>query len=110
MTKPRKPPKPAGGTPVQRPVRRHARLWRDSEGLLDEVRVSGDWTRVVRSLGYTRPGSVACELRDTGNGFIVRFPGVGSCDMDHCISLDYSEARELVLALSAHAKGLGFAV
>ena len=65
--------------------------------------------RVVRGLGYLHPDSVACELRDTGNGFIVRFPGLGSCDMDHCISLDYAQARELVLALTPHAQELGFA-
>lgn len=84
-------------------------MWRDTEGCLDEVQQDGDTVRVIRGLGYVRPDSIACELTDTGNGFIAHFPGHGSCDMDHCISLDYAQARELVLALSPHAKGLGFA-
>jgi hypothetical protein len=109
MTKQRKTKKPAGGTPVDCRVRRHARLWRDSEGLLETVETLGDLTSVIRGSGYTRPGSIACQLQDNGNGFIVIFPGHGSCDPTHCISLDYAQARELVLALTPHAKGLGFA-
>jgi len=94
---------------VERGVRRHARLWRDSEGLLETVETLGDLTSVIRGPGYARPGSIACQVKDTGNGFIVHFPGHGSCDMDHCLSLDYAQARELVLALTPHAKELGFA-
>ena len=106
---PRTPPKaPAVGAPVQRVVRRLVRLWRDNEGLLETVETVGDLTSVIRGPGYARPGSIACQLEDTGNGFIARFPGHGSCDMDHCISLDYSQARDLALALTPHAKGLGF--
>ena len=95
--------------PVERRVRRHARCWRDSEGLLEEVQQDGDKVRVVRGLGYARPNTIACELTDTGNGFVVHFPGVGSCDLDRCFSLDYAQARELVLALTPHARDLGFA-
>lgn len=95
--------------PVERLVRRHARCWRDSEGLLEEVQQDGDKVRVVRGLGYVHQNTIACELTDTGNGFVVYFPGVGSCDLDHCFSLDYAQARELVLALTPHAKDLGFA-
>lgn len=85
-----------------------ARLWWDSSGCIDEVQQDGDTVRVVRGRGYVRQNSVACQLKDTGNGFIAHFPGHDSCDMDHCISLDYAQARELVLALTPHAKGLGF--
>jgi hypothetical protein len=88
-----------------------ARLWRaaDGTGALDEVQPNGDTTLVVRSLGYVRPGSVACELRDTGNGFIARFPAHGSCDQDKYVCLGYDEARNLVLALTPSSKVLGFA-
>lgn len=83
-------------------------LWRDSEGNLETVRSRGRITRVVRDAGYARPGSVACELKDTGNGFIARFVASVSYDQDHYVCLDYAQARELVLALSPHAKELGF--
>lgn len=83
-------------------------LWRDSEGAFEVVQVRDDVTTVVRGAGYTRPGSVACELKDSGNGFIVRFPADGSTYQDHYVTLDYAQARELVLALSAHRRCLGF--
>ena len=100
--------KPAVGARVDRGVRRHARLWRDSDGLLETVETLGVLTSVIRGAGYTRPGSISCQLNDDGNGFLVVFPGHGSCDTTHCISLNYSQARDLVLALTPHAKRLGF--
>jgi len=99
----------AAAGPVYLRVKRHARCWRDSGGLLEEVQQYGDKVRVVRGLGYVHQNTIACELTDTGNGFVVHFPGTSSCDLDHCFSLDYAQARELVLALTPHAKELGFA-
>lgn len=93
---------------MQRRVRRHATLWIDSEGMTEQVKQAGSVVRVVRGHRYARPGSVACKLTDTGNGFVVVFPGHGSCDLAHCFSLDYADARSLVLALTPHAKDLGF--
>lgn len=84
------------------------KLWRDSEGLLEVVRNKGDTTQVIRDLGYARPGSIACSLRDTGNGYIVKFPAHSSTHQDNYVCLDYDEARTLVLALTPHAKSLGF--
>jgi hypothetical protein len=88
---------------------RHQRLWINSQGCIDEVRINGDTVSVMNGHGYVRPGFVACQLQDNGNGFIAVFPGHGSCDTTHCISLDYAQARDLVLALTPHATGLGFA-
>lgn len=85
-----------------------AQLWRDSEGLLEIVSTKGDLTKVVRDKGFARPGSLSCELRDTSNGFIVRFPGHSSTEQDRYVCLGYDDARVLVLALSHHAAGLGF--
>ena len=99
---------PAVGAPVQRRVRRLVAQWIDGEGCTEQVRQSGSVVRVIRCARYVRPGSVACKLTDTGNGFLVVFPGHGSCDLDHCFSLDYADARSLVLALTPHAKDLGF--
>lgn len=99
----------AGGkSALERGVRRHARLWRDSTGNLEEVQQVDGVVLVVRSSGYVRPGSVACELNDTGNGYIARFPAHSSCDQDKYVCLDYDDARNLILALTPHARELGF--
>jgi len=49
-----------------------------------------------------------CLLEDTGNGFIARFPAFTSTEQDSYVCLDYSQARNLVLALSVFQNGLGF--
>ena len=84
------------------------KLWRDTEGMLEEVHTIDQDTYVVRSSGYTRPGSIACHLHDTGNGFNVIFPAYQCDEAVECITLDYQQARNLALALSRHAKDLGF--
>lgn len=85
-----------------------ARVWRDSEGCQDTVYRRGSITRVVRGTGYLRERSTACELRDTGNGYIARFPAHSSVEQDRYLCMDYAQARELVLALTPHARSLGF--
>ena len=82
--------------------------WVDSERLAESVETCGNLTRVVRGKGYNRPGSVSCMLEDTENGFIARFPAHNSNEQDHYVCLGYDQARELVLALTPHAKDLGF--
>jgi hypothetical protein len=82
--------------------------WIDSERLAETVKTFGDKTRVVRGRGYNKPGSISCELTDTGNGLIARFPAHNSTEQDHYVCLGYDQARELVLALTPHAKELGF--
>jgi hypothetical protein len=58
--------------------------------------------------GYNRPGEVQCYLENTGNGYIAHFPSHSSTHQDHYITLDYAQAYDLVLALSAFKKELGF--
>lgn len=102
--------KPAGASPVDRGVRRHTQKWRTADGdTCQLVKARGPVTVVVRMEGYVTPGSVACELTDSGNGYIARFPGVSSVEQDYYLCMDYAQARALVLALSPHAKDLGFA-
>ena len=84
------------------------RVWIDSEGHLETVMTFYDTTQVIRGRGYNRPGSIACEMDDTGNGFIARFPATSSTEQDYYVCLDYDQARNLVLALTPHAKELGF--
>lgn len=83
-------------------------LWRDPQGLLEIVSSRRDTVRVTRDKGYCRPGSISCELQDTGNGYIARFPGHSSTEQDKYVCLGYDDARVLILALTPHAKALGF--
>lgn len=99
----------AVGALLETPVRRQAQVWRDSEGCQETVYKRGLVTRVIRGTGYRHERSVACELRDTGNGYIARFPAHNCTEQDAYVCLDYSQARELVLALTPHATDLGFA-
>ena len=58
--------------------------------------------------GYSRPGEALCMVENTGNGYIGYFPSHSSTHQDHYITLDYAQAHDLVLALSAFKKELGF--
>ncbi len=77
-------------------------------GLVDTVFRGETQSSVVQGRGYNKPGHVACELKDTGNGFIARFPAFASCDQDYYVCLNYSQARDLILAASAFKQELGF--
>lgn len=79
-----------------------------TEGHTDIVQHIGRHSTVIRGESYNFPGSVACDVEDTGNGFIARFPSESSAKQDYYVCLDYSQARDLVLALSSFAKTLGF--
>lgn len=79
-----------------------------TEGLIDQVQSDDKRSMVIRGEGYNFPGSVGCDVEDTGNGFIARFPSESSAKQDYYVCLDYSQARDLVLALSSFAKTLGF--
>ena len=79
-----------------------------TEGHIDIVQHIGRHSTVIRGESYNFPGSVGCDVEDTGNGFIARFPSESSAKQDYYVCLDYSQARDLVLALSSFAKTLGF--
>jgi len=64
---------------------------------------------VTQGIGYYTHGELRCRVTDTGNGFIARFPGNSSTRQDYYVCLDYAQARDIVLALSAFKKELGFA-
>ena len=83
--------------------------WRDSEGNVEVVRTpSENVSQVVRARGFSRPDSIACQLTDTGNGFIACFPAHHCTDQDYYLCMDYDQARSLVLALTPHRQALGF--
>ena len=68
----------------------------------------GDEAAVNAKSGY-RPGvKTLCHIEHTGNGYIAFFPSHSSCVQDYYVCLDYSQAHDLILGLSAFKKELGF--
>ena len=80
--------------------------------LLDDLEQTvmrcGDESQVVAGKGFNSPGEVLCHLENTGNGYIACFPAYGCMEQDYYVCLDYAQAYDLVLALSAFKKELGF--
>lgn len=64
--------------------------------------------KVIQGEGYYRPGQTSVELTNTGNGYIAHFPAHNCTTQDYYVCLDYAQAYDLVLALSAFKKELGF--
>lgn len=73
-----------------------------------EVFCEDNVATVVNRQGYHRPDSTAVELTNTGNGYIAHFPAHSSTTQDYYVCLDYAQAYDLILALSAFKKELGF--
>ena len=76
-----------------------------TEDLVDR---HGPISIVTQGIGYYSPGNDRCVLTDTGNGFIAFFPSHSSTVQDYYLCMDYSQARDIVLALSKFKRELGF--
>lgn len=63
---------------------------------------------VTQGQGYHTPGKASVVLTNTGNGYIAHFPAHSSTTQDYYVCLDYAQAYDLILALSAFKKELGF--
>ena len=68
----------------------------------------GDQSYVKAGKGYYRPTETLCHLENTGNGYIAYFPSNCATRQDYYVCLDYAQAHDLILALSAFKKELGF--
>ena len=73
------------------------------------VKRVGDVAIVFADEGYCRPGETLCKLENTGNGYIAYFPEHRATHQDYYVCLDYAQAYDLIMALSAFKKELGFA-
>lgn len=82
--------------------------FKSEPNLIDLVAFYGEKSFVVRGKGYINRGEIACKVTDTGNGFIAKFPANSPVNQDYYVCLDYSQARDLVLALSPFKDTLGF--
>lgn len=79
-----------------------------SEGCEDLVNRHDNVATVTHGAGYHYTGNLRVQLTCTGNGFIAYFPSYSSTQQDNYLCMDYSEARDLVLALSTFKRELGF--
>ena len=68
----------------------------------------GDEAAVNAKSGYNKGVHTLCHIEHTGNGYIAFFPSHSSCVQDYYVCLDYSQAHDLILGLSAFKKELGF--
>lgn len=58
--------------------------------------------------GYPKDLAPLCIVENTGNGYIAHFPSHSHMRQDHYVCLDYDQAHDLILGLSAFKKELGF--
>jgi hypothetical protein len=70
----------------------------------------GETSFVNAGEGYSPhvKNAALCEVTDTGNGFIVKFPTTDTIRQDYYVCLDYAQAHDMILGLSAFKKELGF--
>jgi hypothetical protein len=66
-----------------------------SEDSKHKVVQNGNITKVKAAGGYCPHVGLLCKIKDTGNGFIVKFPSYSSVEQDNYICLDYAEAEYL---------------
>jgi hypothetical protein len=70
----------------------------------------GDVSVVIREEGYYNHllKTTACEVTDTGNGFIIKFPAHNATVQDYYVCLDYAQASYMIHGMSAFKEELGF--
>ena len=74
---------------------------------MNTIKIKQDKVKVIADGSYFPgiAGKALLVMKDTGNGYICRFPSFSSAKQDNYICLDYSEAEDLRVALNAmHAK------
>ena len=77
--------------------------------MTDETIVREDnVAKVIAGDGYYNPSHSLCEVTNTGNGYIIRFPAHNCTQQDYYVCLDYAQAYDMILGLSAFKEDLGF--
>lgn len=49
--------------------------------------------KVVAKCGYNPGVDLLCKMKDTGNGYIFKFPSYNSVQQENYICMDYDEAE-----------------
>jgi hypothetical protein len=74
------------------------KIYRDTEGAVVSVTTKDDKVTVRALAGFTDTKKL-CVLKDTGNGFIIKFPAWNCVTQDYYVCLDYAQMANLELAL-----------
>lgn len=56
--------------------------------------------KLLSDEGYTIKDKPLLKVKDTGNGYICKFPSWLNSKQDHYVELDYSQAEELKKVLN----------
>jgi hypothetical protein len=60
-----------------------------------------EWkVKVISGAGYVEEGRTLCTIKNTGNGFIAKFPSWTNAKQDNYVCLAYDEADYLVKGLT----------
>lgn len=70
------------------------------------IKKKGDKVTLYAPDGFHNPGSKLMIMKDNGNGYTVKWYSQSSVEADIYLSLDYSQAADLYMALSEFAPGL----
>lgn len=62
--------------------------------------MKGDVLKIKSGEGYTQANKTLCKVKNTGNGYIFKFPTWNSIDQDNYVCIDYAEAEYMRLALN----------
>ena len=68
-------------------------------GLVVNVKTKDQITKVKAVAGFAPGVKTLCKIRDTDNGYIVKFTSYSSTRQDNYICLEYSEAESLYYGL-----------
>ena len=65
-----------------------------------KIIVSKGKVKLLSGPEYAQENKLLCKIKDTGNGFIAKFPSWIASHQDNYICMDYSEAEYLVAGLT----------
>ena len=81
--------------------------YRDEHTTQDVHRISNS-AIVFRKEGYYQPDTWSVVVESTGNGYIAKFPASNCTEQDYYVCLSYAQMYDLIIAMSAFKKELGF--
>lgn len=77
----------------------------DTEGSIEKLVLKDDKCKIVGTSGYVEPDLLLAKGKNTGNGYIFKFPTCTSSRQDNFICMDYAEAdyiRKMLNVMMTH--------
>jgi hypothetical protein len=69
--------------------------------LLPIVKRKGKSVKLIAPETYINPDSTVMKMTNNGNGYTIKWPSQKSTEADIYLSLDYSQAADIFIALKA---------